>query len=103
MKTLGNIGLENFAVQYALNHLRDGFAKILRGKIALRVRGPRRGASDKPPVLVVGQPVETVLPVCDVAFGLSASGFGVCFGQAGAMMKARARMSKPEPSHKAPA
>ena len=36
MKTLGNIGLEDFTVQNPLNHLRDGISEILRVKIALR-------------------------------------------------------------------
>ena len=84
MKTLGDIGLENFAIQYAPNNLRDRLLEVGGGKIALRCVGrAHEGIGESCWSWVFGQPVETVLPVCYVAFGLSTAGFGVCFRQAG--------------------
>ena len=75
MKTLGNIGLENFAIQYALNNLRDRLLEVGGGKIASRRAGSAHwgiGESCRP--WVFGQLVETVLPVCYVTVGPSAAG-----------------------------
>mgnify|MGYP007000459774 CR=1 len=44
MKTLGDIGLENFAIQYAPNNLGDRLLEVGGGKIALRRAGSAHGS-----------------------------------------------------------